>query len=107
MTETSALAKLDRLEKFFEAAEELLWDIKVEDIEIVKQLRIMVAAAREQVQPGQQVHHLRHGVAACADVTPALRREFPGDWPKGNVWTADWAEVTCLACLMQKPLGPL
>jgi len=34
------------LEATFEAAEALLWDLKVEDIEIVKQLRLMVTTAR-------------------------------------------------------------
>jgi len=58
-----------------------------------------------RVLPEPRVHHLHHGVAACAAVTPAVRG-MPKDWPDGHRWSVDWGEVTCLACLLHAP-GPL
>src|SRR4051812_48344363 len=35
------------------------------------------------------VHHLHHGVTACA--MPGM----PVDWPAGHRWSGEWPEVTC------------
>lgn len=49
--------------------------------------------------PDLYVHHLHHGGAACG------RPDVPGDWPAGHKWSADWADVTCPACLERLRAG--
>lgn len=45
------------------------------------------------------VHHLHHGIAACADKN-VFMRGMPGlRWPKGHFWSDDWAKVDCADCL--------
>lgn len=40
------------------------------------------------------VHHLVEGGAVCG----FWRGVFPGDWPRGHLWTNDPADVTCVGC---------
>lgn len=44
------------------------------------------------------VHHLYHGIAACADKNMFMRG-LPGlRWPKGHYWSDDWTKVDCVDC---------
>lgn len=55
---------------------------------------------------GATVHHLRHGIAACAQTDgQAVTRGLPKDWPPGHLWSAEWGDVNCRGCLLWKPEG--
>lgn len=46
---------------------------------------------------GTLVHHLAGGVAACGQIG------VPSHWPPSNLWSGDWNETTCPACLEKRP----
>src|SRR4029077_2298417 len=52
----------------------------------------------EGFPPGQErIHHMHHGVAGCAAVNNDVRL-VPKGWPRGNLWSENWAEVNCPLC---------
>jgi hypothetical protein len=44
----------------------------------------------------KRVHYLNYGMTACLENGP------PVEWPSGELWSSDWKDVTCLACLAGK-----